>query len=291
VFIIAVNMRFVAILFISAVAVTVVSAADDDGFLPGHTCNQAQDCYIFDDTNKGLQLACYYNVNKCKCQNTIRSDYHLEWKDGKCRMSKFGPCGKKGALEVDCLDGFTCVENQCRDPKNTDASAQKTGPFAFDKKCSDGCTFSEDLELDCGRSIGKCVCRKQYIADGRGTTWDIRSYDGDHSCSVGKFGPCGEQNGLKIECHGQGISCVDGTCLDPNHPISELGEACESQKNCKSGLLCSGDSTCIAPRTLPAGKTCLTEEECQAGLKCQHRGPWSSAVCGTESDFKGPQPQ
>jgi len=276
-------------------AIPYPGADDDEGFLPGSSCNDASDCYIFDDTNKGLQLACWYNVHQCKCQNTIRSDHHLLFKDGKCRMSKFGPCGKKvnSTLEVDCLDGFKCVENQCRDPGNTDASAAKSGPFIFNKQCSDGCQFSEDLNLDCDRAGDKCACRKVEIADARGTSWDIRSYDGDRKCSVGKFGPCGKKDGIEIECHGAGISCVDGTCLDPSHPISGVNEACESKKNCKEGLLCSSDNICIEPKTLDSGKSCVSDEECKEGLKCGRRpgtSPWDYSRCGTEAEFTAEAP-
>jgi len=203
--------------------------------------------------------------------------------------------GKKpnSTLEVDCLDGFKCVEDQCRDPANPDKSAAKSGAFTFDKKCSDGCKFSDDLRLECNHAENKCSCRKIYVADARGTSWDIRNYDGDKKCSVGKFGPCGKKDGIEIECHGAGISCVDGTCLDPSHPISEINEACESKKNCKEGLLCSRDRNCIEPKTSAAGSRCGSDDECKEGLKCRLRpgtSPWSSRICGSDSDFEPLKP-
>jgi len=260
----------------------VTTSSAEDGFLNA-TCNSAKDCYLLDDVNEGLWLACWYNVNRCKCQNTISSNFHLKWENNQCLMSKYGPCGDKGSgLAVGCSDGFICVDNRCRDP--VDTKSVKLTPYVFsESKCtSGGCSFSDDLHLECSHSDDHCMCDKIYIADGRGTYWDIRNYDGDNNCSVGKFGPCGTKNGITIECHGDGISCVNGTCLNPSHPISEVGENCESVKNCKEGLLCSLESVCIEPFSLEENKICSSDNQCREGLQCRRRpgaGPWSFAFC------------
>ncbi|KAG4071762.1 hypothetical protein HA402_011916 [Bradysia odoriphaga] len=233
--------------FLLAVCLVTICSADnvDDGFL-NVTCNEAQDCYVLDDVNQGLWLACWYNVQKCKCQNTISSDFNLKWDSGKCLMSKYGPCGAKGELAVGCQDG-----------------------------CS-----LDDLELRCNYDSEQCECAKVYIADAADTYWDIKSYDGNKNCSVGKFGPCGSKNGIVIDCHGDGITCVNGRCLDPNHLTSDVGEECADKRNCKEGLLCSQSSVCIEPFSLPEEKLCGTDEECQKGLQCKRlHGPWSSAFC------------
>jgi len=257
----------------------------EEGFL-NVTCNAAQDCYVLDNINQGLWLACWYNVKKCKCQNTISSNFHLKWENNQCLMSKYGPCGDKGTgLAVGCSDGFICVDNNCRDPR--DPKSVKLAPYVFDKsKCTSnsftGCKFSADLRLECHRDDDHCVCDKIEMADGRSTSWDIRNYDGDNNCSVGQFGPCGTKNGITIACHGNGISCVNGTCINPNHQFSEVGEDCESVKNCKKGLLCSLDSVCIEPFSVAEGKICAADNECRNGLKCERRpdaGPWSFAIC------------
>jgi len=260
----------------------VTTSSAEDGFLNA-TCNSAQDCYVLDDVNHGLWLACWYNVHKCKCQNTITSNFHLKWENNQCLMSKYGPCGDKGSgLVVGCSDNFICVDNRCRDPADT--KSVKLTPYVFDEsKCTpSGCIFSEDLRLECNHYDDRCVCEKVYIADGRSTYWDIRNYDGENNCSVGKFGPCGTKNGITIECHGDGISCVNGTCVNPSNPISEVGGDCESVKNCKGGLLCSLESVCIEPFSLAEGKICSSDDECSKGLKCLHSplaGPWSNAFC------------
>lgn len=253
--------------------------ADDDGFLNA-TCKQAQDCYVLDDPQQGLHLACWFNVNKCKCDNTFRSNFHLKWENGRCLMSKYGPCGQKTAdLVVGCQDGFSCVDNRCRDPK--DLKAVKLTPFVFEQSsCSQsGCQFSDDLRLTCSYDDDHCNCAKLYVADARSDYWDVRNYDGDNNCSTGKFGPCGTSNGITISCHGFGITCVNGTCLDASHPISDIGEDCATIINCRQGLQCSPDSICIEPFSLTAGKLCSGNMQCLVGLQCRRNGPWSSAFC------------
>jgi len=266
--------------------VTICSANSDsvdDGFL-NVTCNESSDCYVLENVNQGLWLACWHNVHKCKCQNTISSDYNLKWEHRQCLMSKYGPCGGKGELKVGCQDGFVCVDNQCRDPNDTNPKSVKVTPYIFDgSKCSEnGCSFSDEMDLRCNYETNQCECAKVYIADARDSFWDIRNYDGNKNCSIGKFGPCGTKNGITIECHGEGITCVDGTCLNADHKISEVSEDCASTKNCKEGLLCSLNSICIEKFSLSLNEICNGEEECQKGLQCRHRpeaGPWSFAVC------------
>lgn len=205
--------------------VTTCSAnAVDDGFLNA-TCNKASDCYVLDDVNQGLQLACWYNVNKCKCQNTISSDFNLKWENTQCLMSKYGPCGSKGSLVVGCQDNFICADNQCRDPNDV-VEATRVVPFVFNEsKCSVGdCNFSIDLDLTCNYETNNCECRKVYIADQRDTPWDIRNYDGNKYCSVGLFGPCGIKNGIQIDCHGDGVTCVNGMCLNSDIELFSLTE-------------------------------------------------------------------
>lgn len=256
-----------------------ICSANEEGYL-NVSCNQASDCYIFDDFNQGLQLWCLYDVNKCICLNSISSNFHLKWENNQCLMSKYGPCGGNGELVVGCQDGFVCVESQCRDPDKT--KAVKVTPFVFqDSNCSNGCSFGDDLHLTCDRESHHCQCEKIEIADAPTSGWDIRNYDGDYDCSVGKFGPCGIKNGIKIDCHGGGISCVDGSCLDPNHLISGAGEDCEYTKNCKEGLLCSS-KVCIEPFSLPESEHCEGDNECQEGLRCQsseRSSPWSLTFC------------
>lgn len=259
-----------------------ICSSDSDGFL-NVTCREASDCYVLDNVNQGLWLACWYNVNKCKCQNTISSDYNLKWENNKCLMSKYGPCGGKGELVIGCQDGFVCVDNQCRDPN--DIKSVKVTPYIFsESKCPGGCSLN-GMDLRCNFNTRQCECAKVYIADGRDSFWDIRNYDGDKNCSVGKFGPCGSANGITIECHGDGITCVSGTCLNANHMISEVGEDCASIENCKQGLLCSMENVCIEPFSLAENKLCsngLDDNECQKGLQCRRRpdaGTFSFGFC------------
>ncbi len=253
-----------------------VCRASDDGFL-NVTCNEASDCYLLED--KGLSLSCWYDEHKCKCDNSFVSDFNLKWEDGQCLMSKYGPCGSRGDIAVGCQDGFVCIENQCRDPSNT--RSIKVTPFVFDEtKCSD-CSFG-DMRLRCNYDLEQCECAEVRFADGPSSFWDIRSYDGNKNCSVGKFGPCGTNNGITIDCHGDGITCIDGTCLDANHILSDVGEDCAFQKNCKEGLLCSRISICIEPFSVEEHKICSGDNQCQIGLQCKRdpsHGPWSYPYC------------
>ncbi len=245
-----------------------VCSASDAGFLNA-TCNQASDCYILED--KGLSLSCSFDVHKCKCSmlTYIRSEVNLKWKDGQCLMSKYGPCGARGNLAVGCQDNFVCIDNQCRDPSNT--GLVKVVPFVFEgTEC--WCRFG-DMMLNCNEKLEQCECAELLPADAGSSYWDIRSYDGNKNCSAGKFGPCGTRNGITIDCHGDGITCVNGTCLDANHILSDVGEDCASQDNCKEGLLCTFDHICMEPFSLGLFKTCRSENECRKGLQCrQHPG-------------------
>lgn len=278
--------KFICGLSIVLSILTTSSAMErDEGFLNA-TCNEAQDCYVIDDTSKGLlHLYCWYDVHKCICSNSFHSNFHLKWDniDRKCLMSKYGPCGAKGAdLVVGCQDNFVCIDNQCRDPKDTSAKAVKLTPFEFEEsQCfsSNVCQFSEDLHLSCNRILDRCNCEKVDPADARGTYWDLRNYDGDRNCSAGKFGPCGIRNGIIIECHGDGITCVSGTCVNASHPISDLGEECAYDRNCKGGLLCSDDSVCIEPFSVESGKRCTGTTQCREGLLCRYSRIYGSSYC------------
>lgn len=244
--------------------VSTICSAENDDYLDVE-CHDAKDCYVVDNS---LALACYHSVNKCKCQNTFMSDFYLKWENKQCLSSKYGPCGTKGKVTVGCLGGFVCVDNQCRDPKDTRPEAVKVTPFVFtESKCSDGCSF-DGANLRCDHKSDHCECAKIYVADGTDDYWNIRNYDGDNDCSVGKFGPCGTKNGITIGCHGDGITCVSGTCLNANKLISDVDEDCVTKKNCKEGLLCSEYNTCIEPFSLEKDKMCKEDEECQKGLKC-----------------------
>lgn len=268
---------------ISFVTICSANNNENEGFLKA-TCNEAKDCYVIDNSSHGLHLACWHNVHRCKCVNTFRSDFHLKWENGQCLMSKYGPCGEKGTdLAVGCQNGFVCVENQCRDPKDNSAKSVKQVPLIFEESdCSSNhCQFSEDLHLTCNGG-NHCSCQKVYVADLGDTYWDIRNYDDDHNCSVGKFGPCGKKDGITIECHGDGITCVSGTCLNASHPISDIGEDCGYTRNCREGLQCSLDRVCIEPNSLGEGKRCSGTMHCRAGLQCRRSGPWSSAFCRHE---------
>lgn len=63
-------------------------------------------------------------------------------------MSKYGSCninkGKK--VNVGCLDGFQCIENQCREP-NSNTQTITSVPYQFEISCKDGCRFSEKVKL------------------------------------------------------------------------------------------------------------------------------------------------
>ncbi len=257
-----------------------VCSASDDGFL-NVTCDQASDCYIL--PSKGLELYCSYNVHKCKCSmlTYIRSKVNLKWKDGQCLMSKYGPCGARGDVAVGCQDNFICIDNQCRDPTNT--GLVKVVPFVFEEApCSlSFCSFG-DMRLKCNYESNQCECAESVPADAPSSYWDTRNYDGNKNCSVGKFGPCGTRNGITIDCHGDGITCVNGTCLDANHIISDVGEDCAFQSNCKEGLLCSANNVCIEPFSVGENKICHSKNECRKELQCRRypgAGPWSYPFC------------
>jgi hypothetical protein len=217
--------------------------------------------------------------------NTYQSIYNLEWTGDKCLMSKYGPCGANGTVKVGCSGGFECIEGRCRDPR--DELKTVKGAYSFPGTGHCNCQFSEDLILMCDDDGGeeKCVCREVELADARSPLWELRNYDGDKNCSVGHFGPCGEKDGVKIECHGEGMACVDGICTNPAHPRSELGEPCQDNKNCVSGsgLICAYSRKCIKPKTLELGAECSVDKECADGLACEQNGDWWEAATCTKT--------
>lgn len=269
-----VRVRDILLLIISAT----ICSSSDDGLL-NVECHKAQDCYVL---NGELELACWYGVNKCKCYNTMSSNFNLKWENDQCLMSKYGPCGGNGNLYVGCQDGFVCVDSQCRNPSDTRPEAVRDTPYRFtESNCIGGCSFGE-LSLTCDYDRNQCQCEKVYVADISDSYWDMRNYDGNRNCSVGKFGPCGTKNGITIECHGDGITCVSGTCLDANQLTSDVGEDCATQTNCREGLLCSQEHVCIVPFSLPENKLCDADNECQEGLQCRKYpddSPFNSSFC------------
>lgn len=144
--------------------------------------------------------------------------------------------------------------------------------FVFtESKCSESYCKFDDTLLWCNRESDRCECAELLRQDSFSKLWDIRSYYGNNNCSTGKFGPCGSRDGITIDCHDDGITCVSGTCLDANHLLSDVGESCPSQNFCKEGLLCSFDSVCIEPFTQSENGTCRVDNECEKGLHCEFK--------------------
>jgi len=283
-------------IFLFAINGSLVTAGqNDDGFLEGSSCHSAKDCYI--GNGNALALACYYNVNKCKCYNTVSSIYQLTWdkESRQCLSSKYGHCGENGAVKVGCADGFVCANNRCVDPKD-DAKAVKDA-FTFPVSDCISCRFSEELSLMCegwDTPSPFCTCRQNFPADKRGNVWELGNYVGSHNCSVSQFGPCGTKDGVKIECHGEGMECVKGICTNPAKPLSSLNEKCQESKNCGDGNICSHGYVCIKPNSAPREASCNSNEECSAGLVCKsnpQHGPWSSRRCYGPNEFNRKIPQ
>lgn len=220
--------------------------------------------------------------DKCKCGLTFSSVHHVEFVDFQCLMSKYGPCNINKNIykvTVGCLDGFQCIEGQCRDPNSTAATIPSEKPYQFEKLVNDGCTFLENVELlgttETDESLRKCICKISKIADGPAPAWRLYNYAGASNCSSSQFGPCGELNGLKLDCYGKGIECVNGRCMNPKKLISNKCESCEEAADCAQGLLCSS-LTCIPPKSLSEGAYCTVNETCMNGLKCRSEFPAST---------------
>lgn len=202
-------------IFLLLFFVTICSANESDVYFDV-PCNDGRDCYVLPSIGQGLYLDCYHNVHKCKCQLSFMSDFQMKWENGQCLMSKYGPCGSKGKLVVGCQDGFICVDNRC--PIDSSTESVKVTPYAFPESTCfrDGCMFDRArplARLHCNSNSNQCECVKVYDRNDR-TSWDMRNYDGNNNCSVGKYGPCGTKNGITLGCHVDLITCVGGMCLN-----------------------------------------------------------------------------
>jgi len=206
---------------------------------------------------------------------------------------RYGHCGKNGAVVVGCADGFACIENRCRDPKDKTKTVKDAYTFPV-TSCS-ACQFSPDLSLTCDHWTNpqqpSCICKEQYVADGKSNAWSLRNYDGGYNCSVSQFGPCGTRNGVKLDCHEEAMECVDEICINPKKPYSSTNEICGQTKNCAEGLICSGNQVCITPKTSGEGVPCDADEECTEGFTCkQTQWPWGYRRCTTNNSLPTPRP-
>lgn len=70
--------------------------------------------------------------------------HHVKLVNGQYLMSKHGPCNNNdtSVVEVGCLDGFECIENQCRDPNS------KTQEIPYEMLFNLMCHVTHHVHLD-----------------------------------------------------------------------------------------------------------------------------------------------
>jgi len=79
--------------------------------------------------------------------------------------------------------------------------------------------------------------------------------------------PTGGQCSLDAECAGEAFCRLDTACPGTCSALGAVGDSCEYDDQCQSGIVCSYDSSqCVQPS--PAGGPCASDEECQTGLVC-----------------------
>lgn len=126
----------------------------------------------------------------------------------------------------------------------------------------------------------KCICNVRTVAadTGNSNIWRLYNYAGISNCSVGKFGPCGEwNNGLKVDCSGEGIEYINERCMNPMKLISNKCESCELTKDCAQGLICS-HRKCIILKSVGKNFPCSQDEDCIEELKCNFTG-FTGGLC------------
>jgi len=117
----------------------------------------------------------------------------------------------------------------------------------------------------------ECICstptpsppqRSREILDNWSLAWDAEL----QNCKVTEFGPCGETNGLQIDCY-PGFLCIQSRCRSPRSlGKAPLGSSCLDDVDCVHGLACStsnkknesssvssvtGGKRCLSPTTAP----------------------------------------
>jgi len=223
----------------------------------------------------------------------------------KCIKSKSTPDGKECAENEDCANEncvvpalpfapSICGNGSSTDGSNGDGSTGHLFPVSSCNAC--GFNLGElKVELTCVNQTF-CSCKHNPPADSRPEYWKIKGQDGADNCTVSKFGPCGEQNGIKIDCS-KGLECnKDKYCIDPQNPESDENGLCGSKKHCKNdkGLTCNRATyKCIKSKSTPEGEDCAENEDCKSENCARDENdtfPFGPAKCNnnvstTESDF------
>ncbi|CAL8081327.1 unnamed protein product [Orchesella dallaii] len=114
----------------------------------------------------------------------------------------------------------------------------------FSRQCPNGgqdCEFNSadspgtSLYFKC-RENNICFCSRG-VAPADVPVWPVQWSD-NNDCQVTKGGPCGDENGLTVNCMAN-LSCIQGRCRNPNELHSgTFHQSCNDELDCQSGLKC-----------------------------------------------------
>jgi len=142
-----------------------------------------------------------------------------------------------------------------------------TAPYLFPVAACTACHLKfGELEIDL-KCMNDTFCKCEWEPPGDAHFhWEIKGRDRTNNCTVSKFGPCGELNGIKIGCFG--MNCEKNVCTDGKE--SSDGQVCAVKKHCKKDLTCNKATyKCIRPKSTKDGDNCGVNEDCQSG-NCVH---------------------
>ncbi|ODM97253.1 hypothetical protein Ocin01_09427 [Orchesella cincta] len=113
----------------------------------------------------------------------------------------------------------------------------------FSRQCptgGDACKFTSSespgnaLYFKC-RENNICFCSRG-VAPADVLVWPVQW--SNEECQVGKGGPCGDENGLTVNCM-PNLSCVQGRCRNPSELHGgSFHQSCNDDLDCQSGLKC-----------------------------------------------------
>jgi len=193
----------------------------------------------------------------CRCEKDRPKYWQIQSSEEtqSCMVTKFGPCGHKHGLKLDCKRNLTCrKDSYCIDPdkpkSDENEGCQITANCKKGLRCNSGITFF------------KCIKPK----------------------STPKGGICNK----KPDCK-DGLECVP-RYPDPNmefieecRPLSGVNGRCIHKRGCQKDLRCNeATNKCIKPKSIDRGGKCDDAADCKEGLGCDwDESEWGSKVCGS----------
>jgi hypothetical protein len=206
----------------------------------------------------------------CSGSSVALEDLAQELRRARCeRLARCQVFPDEGA----CLAYFRAVGDA------SVAAGVATEKIAYDgeraKQCVDA-TAAQSCDLTTSEArAGIAACADMLVgkvADGGACALDVECTSG--TCE------------LPSDCLEFG--CCVGTCR-ASRSGGAAGDPCVKQRECKAGLVCGQNETCVAPAS--AGGACHVDRECAAGLACVGLVAPSPGTCAALPHLGEPCPE